>query len=78
MASNHHSLPPQPTDQSITNQHNQSILTSLIVPCRYVGKYFTEEGEFMEEVYAKDLATHVRRFEEGKNYGETKFDHKND
>jgi signal peptidase complex subunit 2 len=44
----------------------------------YVGKYFTEEGEFMEDVYARDLATHVRRFEEGKNYGETKFDHKND
>ena len=40
-------------------------------------KYFTEAGEFCEDVYVKDLKTHIKRFEEGR-YGEIKYDHKAD
>ena len=42
----------------------------------YVGKYFTEAGEFLQDVYEKDVQTIVKRFEEGKMGG--KYDHKND
>jgi signal peptidase complex subunit 2 len=40
----------------------------------YVGKYFTDKGEYDEEAYHKDVITHIKRFEEGK-YGVIKYNH---
>jgi signal peptidase complex subunit 2 len=42
----------------------------------YVGKYFTEAGEFLHDVYEKDVQTIIRKFEEGKMGG--KYDHKSE
>ena len=45
----------------------------------YVGKYFTEKGEFDEEGYANDLIKHIQRYQE-KKYQTFKYNHgkKND
>lgn len=43
----------------------------------YVGKYFTEEGEFDEDGYTADILLHVQRFNE-KQFIEYTYDHKSD
>lgn len=60
-----------------TDKNDANVNKKISVAKMYVGKYFTEEGEFLEEVYAKDLQTHIKRFEEGR-YGDIKYDHKAD
>ena len=60
-----------------TDKNDSKTNKKISVAKMYVGKYFTEEGEFCEEAYAKDLQTHIKRFEEGR-YGEIKYDHKAD
>lgn len=60
-----------------TDKNDAKVNKKISVAQMYVGKYFTEQGEFLEEVYAKDLKTHIKRFEEGR-YGDIKYDHKAD
>ncbi|KAJ1436850.1 microsomal signal peptidase 25 kDa subunit-domain-containing protein [Ochromonadaceae sp. CCMP2298] len=43
----------------------------------YVGRYFTEKGEFDEGAFEADVQRHMRRFTEGK-YGEVEYNHKTD
>ena len=60
-----------------TDKSDAKVNKRISVAKMYVGKYFTEAGEFCEDVYVKDLKTHIKRFEEGR-YGEIKYDHKAD
>ena len=55
---------------------NNASNSKMSVNKMYVGKYFTEAGEFLHDVYEKDVVNIVKRFEEGKMGG--KYDHKND
>ena len=43
----------------------------------YVGRYFTEKGEFDQISYAKDVVSHIKKFE-AKQYKEITYDHKSD
>mmetsp|Transcript_22344 Transcript_22344/g.37380 ORF Transcript_22344/g.37380 Transcript_22344/m.37380 type:complete len:206 (+) Transcript_22344:99-716(+) len=44
----------------------------------YVGKYFTEKGEFDEDAFAADVVRHIQKFTEGKQYIEVEYNHKTD
>lgn len=43
----------------------------------YVGRYFTEKGEFDQSAYARDVLSHIKKFE-AKQYKEFTYDHKSD
>jgi hypothetical protein len=43
----------------------------------YVGRYFTEKGEFDEDRYITDVKTHLKRYED-KKYIVFQYDHKSD
>lgn len=60
-----------------SDKNDEKVNDKISTGKMYVGKYFTEEGEFLENIYHRDLITHIKRFEEGK-YGKIKYDHKND
>jgi signal peptidase complex subunit 2 len=42
----------------------------------YVGKYFTEAGDYDEDRFTEDVRLHVKRFQEGKTGLEWTYDHK--
>lgn len=43
----------------------------------YVGKYFTERGEFDEKGFSLDVQKHLKRYEQGK-IGQVEYNHKTD
>ena len=59
-----------------TNTLGQEI-KEMTIGRLYVGRYFTEKGEFDQQSYAKDVVKHIKRYE-SKMYKEFTYDHKSD